>query len=353
MQHTKVLFLSDWFSNPYKQMLSQSLSDQGADVKEYKVTSFFLKYYLFHYKCNVLHFHEIPIPLTWDKPFAQWLKLSLFALQVAILRLFKVRIIWTIHEWDHKLSSKEVSFGSLYARIFSGCFDAFITHSETSQKSLLKEVGLENKNKAFIIPHGNYIGWYQNEITSLDARKTLDIPNDSSVFLLFGGIYRYKGALEAIDAFQTITQNEAYLLVVGKANCLELEHEIQERICHSQNIKFIQERVSDDEIQIYMNASDCMLLPYKVFTTSGVAILAMSFGKACIAPKVGFFDDVLDDFGTFFYNPDIQAGLSQAMETACHHQDRLINMGMHNLALANEWNWSYVSQKTFDVYQSE
>jgi hypothetical protein len=42
----------------------------------------------------------------------------------------------------------------------------------------------------------------------------------------------------------------------------------------------------------------------------------MSFGKACIAPKLNFFNDILDDEGSFLYDQNQLDGLLQAMEKA-------------------------------------
>ena len=68
------------------------------------------------------------------------------------------------------------------------------------------------------------------------------------------------------------------------------------------NILLVAARIADPEIQIYMNACDCVIMPYKTFTTSGVAVLAMSFGRVCIAPNVGFFADILDSENAYLYS---------------------------------------------------
>ena len=352
MNDLRVLFLSDWFSNPYKTLLIKNLNDKNIYVEEHRVNHFFLVKALQIRDLDVIHFHVVPVPLVWRNYIAQTIKFILFAAQIFILRCLGVKIVWTIHEWDNKLSSKKVNYNAFYGKIFGRCFDALITHCEASKESLVDKLGNESVDKSFVIYHGNFIDWYKNEITLSEARKALDISSASVVFLLFGSIYRYKGVLEAIEAFQKLQNPDAVLLIVGKSNCSELEAEIEEKIQGSEKIKFISERVSDDDVQVYMNASDCVLVPYKVFTTSGVAILAMSFGRACVAPKMGFFDDVLDDSGAFFYNPDSEGGLCQTMKTVLDSQNQLPHMGAHNLELAKQWSWGYVAEKTLKVYQS-
>ena len=351
MSHLKVLFLSNWFSNPYKTLLIKNLQLENIEVEERWVNRFFLLQALQLKDLNIIHFHKIPLPLTWKNPIVQAVKLVLFFIQTFILRQLGVRIVWTIHEWDQKLSSEKVNFNAFYARVFSSCFDAFITHCEAAKSNLAQELGPQAINKTYVIYHGNYINSYNNTINTSEARKALNIADETFVFLLFGSIYPHKGVLEAIAAFQSIETAQAQLLIVGSVKSEELKRTIKSRIEKSDNIRLIDERVEDDNVQTYMNASDYVLLPYKIFTTSGVAVLALSFGRACIAPSMGFFVDVLDDSGTFFYTPEEGVvGLSSAMEKALEYKEKAIEMGNHNRGIAERWNWNYVSTETAKVY---
>ncbi|MEO1298118.1 MAG: glycosyltransferase family 4 protein [Cyanobacteria bacterium J06636_16] len=351
MSHLKVLFLSNWFSNPYKTLLIKNLQIQNIEVEEHWVSRFFLLKALQIKDLNVIHFHKIPLPLTWKNPISQAFKFFLFIIQTFILRQLGIKIVWTIHEWDQKLSSKKVSFNPLYAKAFSSCFDAFITHCETAKTNLVQELGPQTRDKTHVIYHGNYIDWYKNTISAAAARNALNIAAEAFVFLLFGSIYPHKGVLEAITAFQTMDSAQAQLLIVGSVKSEELRTTIESQIETSENIRLISARVEDDDVQTYMNASNCVLLPYKVFTTSGVAVLAMSFGRACIAPAMGFFTDVLDDSGTFFYNPDEDvAGLNLAMTKALEYKEKVPEMGNYNRDIVERWNWNYVSTETAKVY---
>lgn len=352
MNNLKVLFFSSWFDNPYKTLLIKNLNIQGVEVDEHKVNRFFLFKALQVRGLDVIHFHEIPLPLAWHNQVVHALKFIAFIVQIFILKRLGVKIVWTVHEWDQKLSSRKVNFNPLYARIFGSCFDAFIIHCETAKKNLVRELGDRVSHRAHVIHHGNYMDWYENVIAPSEARRSLNIANDDFVFLLFGSIYPHKGVLEAIAAFQKLQHDKTTLLLVGSVKSEALKKTIEDNIKDSSNIRLIAERIEDDDVQKYMNANDCVLVPYKVFTTSGVAILAMSFDRVCIAPKVGFFDDLLDDSGAFFYNPDEANGLFQAMATALSNRSALTSMGKHNHKLAKQWDWHYVAEKTLKVYQS-
>jgi glycosyltransferase involved in cell wall biosynthesis len=81
-------------------------------------------------------------------------------------------------------------------------------------------------------------------------------------------------------------------------------------------------------------------------------ILAMSFGRACIAPRKGCIGDVLDGSGGFLYDPDEQEGLLQAMRSAIENKAVLQHMGEHNLNAAAQWSWSRIVGMTYSVYNN-
>ena len=353
MNNLKVLFLSTWFDNPYKSLLISNLESQKVQVKISRVSSLFLLQIIRRGKPDLLHFHALPVPVLWRKPVAQFLKLCLFRIQILILHFLGTKVVWTAHEWHSKIEFRSVCHTpTLFANFFNKSIDAIITHCETTKQDITATWQLEQKDKIFVVPHGNYIDWYENKIERVDARKSLDIPVNNLVFLLFGNIYPYKGILETIEAFKYLPQEKISLLIAGRAKDEQLLDLIKNSIKGYDNIVCVPERIPDDDVQIYMNACDCVILPYQVFTTSGVAILAMSFGRVCIAPNVGFFNDILDSSGSFLYDSNHKNGLLQAMKNSLENKINLPKMGAHNLALAKQWNWKYVAQETLKVYQS-
>jgi len=147
-----------------------------------------------------------------------------------------------------------------------------------------------------------------------------------------------------------LNHEEAYLVIAGEPK-ESLKDELLEKIQGLKNILFIPKVIPDDEIQIYMNACDCVMSPYLVFTTSGIVTLAMSFKRPCIAPKVGYFSDTLDESGAFFYNPTDADGLLNAMKSAISHKHQLPEMGEHNFRLAKQHDWACVADRMQAAYR--
>jgi glycosyltransferase involved in cell wall biosynthesis len=98
-----------------------------------------------------------------------------------------------------------------------------------------------------------------------------------------------------------------------------------------------------------MSAADVLVLPFQDILTSGSALLAMSFGKPVIAPRMGCIPEIFDSKGAFLYNHNEKDGILKAI-----HQASLVNlavMGKYNYSLAKCFDWDVIAQKTCKLYQ--
>ena len=100
-----------------------------------------------------------------------------------------------------------------------------------------------------------------------------------------------------------------------------------------------------------MNACDVVVLPYRRILTSGAAVLAMSFGKPCIAPRAGCVTDILDENGAIFFDPSVSGNLERALRETVDSRHRLREMGLYNLRRAAAWDWESIGRSTAAVYK--
>jgi glycosyltransferase involved in cell wall biosynthesis len=354
MNNLNVVFISNWFGNPYKELLIKHLSRQQIQVAEQ------LRQLLFVFQISALpdvrivHLQTLHYFFVSRNPVYFWSKFLIFIGQLYLLKLFGIRVIWTVHEWKDKNSGGQHDLSPLKAKLLGQALDGVITHCESTRQEMTQALGLsQNSKKVFVIPHGNYINYYENSISPAEARSSLNIPAGNTVFLLFGGIHPNKGVLEAISAFKQLDTASTSLIIAGHPNSSQLRAEILSEVSCQPNILFVDpsDKIPDSEVQRYMNACDVVLLPYKVFTTSGVALLAMSFGRACIAPEAGFFSDVFDQTSAFLYPPQSDQALALALQTAIDQKDKLTQMGQRSRALAEAANWDVIAEKTAWLYR--
>lgn len=351
MSHHKVVFLSDLQANHYRSLLIENLQIKGCTVEDYLPSLFFVHKVFWKFKPEILHLHALQTILDSRCELGRWIKFLIFTSQIFLLKVLGVKVVWTVHEWKDRLSGGRNNIHQFWISIFRSLFSAIITHCTTTQNEVAEKFKLLKGDKVFVVPHGNYIGSYRNSCDQASARKILGIGTENFTFLLFGNIHRTKGFLEAIDAFNELNRSDTSLLIAGNPAEIDVVEAIKDKIHGRQNIVFVPKIIPDQDIQIYMNACDCVVVPYKVFTTSGVTILSMSFSKPCIAPRLGFFSDVLDDSGAFLFDPNLEHGLLCAMKDAIDHRVRIRDMGQHNFNLVSKANWDDIAQETVKVYE--
>ncbi|MEA2462811.1 MAG: beta,4-mannosyltransferase, partial [Acidobacteriota bacterium] len=255
-------------------------------------------------------------------------------------RLAGVRIVWTVHDLrrhDNPRPLRDAFITAVTLRLAH----ALIVHCDEGRSELRQFA-----QKAITIPHGRYTGYYENRVTRAEAGRILGVPEEAFVFLLFGWIRRYKGVEQLLDAFERVGGN-AHLVIAGSVPDSALLRELERRTSQSARITFAPGAVPDEQVQLYLNACDVVVLPYQHSFTSGAAVLAMSFAKPCIAARRGCIGGMFDEGGAFLYEGD---ALLDAMQRAMSAQD-VAAMGAHNHARVTQWDWDRVARETAGLYE--
>lgn len=336
--------------NPYQEQLIKHLVALGMQIEKGNPSNYLIPTIIAEGKPNILHLHWLHPLFVRSNWFKSLVRLTILIIELYILRVMGVKIIWTAHNLKNHDSSY-LKFDQICTTFIAKISHGIIAHSQTAKEEIGKTLNIKDPEKIFVVPHGNYIGYYDNNIGRTKARERLNIPNKSVVMLLLGSIRGNKGVLKLIEDFKKLNRENVQLLVAGKPANKELEQLIKQKISEHKNIQLKSGFVPDEEIQTYMNACDVVVFPYQEILTSGAVFLAMSFSKPCIAPRNCCLGEVLDDEGAFLYDSECLNGLSQAMEFAINNQSKLIRMGEHNLHLAEQFNWSKVADMTLKVYQ--
>jgi beta-1,4-mannosyltransferase len=341
----KTIFIPDYRDgNSYQTDLSCHLSNQGVCVY------FGLKSIIGKRVPDVLHVHWTSPYMLANNKLLTIIKSTMFICLLVLLKLFGTKIVWTVHNiLDHekRLSSLELSFSKILAKLCN----KIIVHCQFAKVEFENVYGKDLP--IVVIPHGSYIGRYENKITTQDARDKLGLNREDVVFLHFGYIRSYKGVPELIDTFKRLDNDNAKMFIVGRPRSEDIAEDILDSCKDEPRIRNILKFVRDEDVQIYMNATDVVVLPYKDVLTSGSAILSMSFGKPVIAPNTGCIADTLDDEGNFLYSKTEEDSLFKTIRRALNTDQKVLaDMGKHNLQLAKKLSWDDVAEKTHDVYIS-
>lgn len=351
----KIIFLPDdsQGGNPYQRNLANFLVKQGIEVNFAATFRRFstLRAAVKYWKPDILHFHWLSDFLLARSRIRTILRSTTFIIELFILKLLGIKIVWTVHNIiDHegKFASIELFFRKIVARL---C-DKIIVHSQSAKNTVEKAYRMKSDSHVAIILHGNYLNNYKNIIEKSEARSQLCIAMEDFVFLLFGQIRPYKGVFKLIKDFKRLNSSQVKLLIAGKPCNSGMIEDIQKECNVNKNIRTIFKFIPNDEVQIYMNASDIVVLPYQNILTSGALILAMSFSKPVIAPTIGDIPSILDEKGGFLYEPLEKDGLLKATRGALEMSaDELVKMGKHNFELVRQFQWGSIAKRTCEVYR--
>ncbi|MDR7666387.1 glycosyltransferase family 4 protein [Methanosarcina sp. Z-7115] len=263
-------------------------------------------------------------PLTWVQAYLflkmqkpdiivlQWWTSSVAHMQL-LLKIFanllhKPKIIVEFHEVVDPFEESILPirlYSKITGKLLRRNLDAYITHSE-SDKQLVAERYSIAPEKIHVIPHGLY-DQYGELLDIKAARKNLLI-NDEFVILSFGLIRKYKGIPYLIRAFEQLPPQileKSRLLIVGEV--WEDRKELLDQIktsSFSDRITLVDDYVPDEKVNFYFSAADVVVLPYLRASQSGIAHIAMSFGKPVVVSEVGGLKESMASYeGTFFVPP--------------------------------------------------
>ena len=347
-----IVHLPFYNNNPYQSALMENLEALGYSTIEGGGGGTFFGTALRQWKPDVMHFHWLH-PYLVGAGTKGTLKRSLSLLaQLNVLRARGTRIVWTAHNLKSHESANPRLERAL-TRLFIRRCDAVIAHCEAAKSEVVKAFGVR-ADKVWVVPHGNYIGAYPNAVSRETAREEFGFAPDELVFGFVGQIRPYKGVLELLEAFEQLqqtTEQPLRLLIAGQPLDEAAGETIRARIGDNAAIRFDAGFVPDERLQFYLGACDVVTFPYRDILTSGAVLLAMSYGRACLAPRRGCIGETLDAKGGFLYDPEASDALVETMKLAIEKRDDLADMGAHNLERAAKWSWQYVAQRTGEVYR--
>jgi len=271
-----------------------------------------------------------------------------FLLELLFLKLVGVRLVWTVHNIARH-ERDQVQIELLFNKLLLHICNHVIVHCQPARHEVIQSYKSSLNGKVSIIPHGHYINHYKNQISQVRARNILQIGPKDAVFLYFGAIRPYKGMPQLIEAFNKLKARQAKLFIAGIPCTDEIKTQIQEQCKEDRRIKTVLEFVPSDQIQIYMNAADVVVLPFQDILTSGSVLLVMGFAKAIIAPRLGCIPEILNEKGAILYDPNVKDGLHQAIEKA--YQLDLESMGRYNFNRATRFHWNKIGKMTYEVYK--
>ena len=334
--------------NPYWSLLASSLRETGLMVSDGKNESLRLKWLWSNRgKGIILHLHYIQQFYAFEVHNAKLIWVLRFARNLFVARLLGYPTIFTMHNLTPTYPLYPAWADNLGHWIAVNLTDRVIVHCRAAKHLLTERYG--RRKNISVIQHPNYIDIYPNSISKAAARAKLHIDPDHLVYLFFGGIRPNKGIENLIAAFQRIKDENVQLIITGQSNeCQDYYHRILDLSKSDTRIRIHSRRIPEDEIQIYMNTSDLVVLPFRNILTSGSVMLAMSFARPVVTPAMGCIPEYVPQSAGVLYDPGDPEGLYQAL-TQCMSLD-LCKMGQAAFKQARKFTWENMAYKTLTAY---
>jgi glycosyltransferase involved in cell wall biosynthesis len=335
----RVLMFPKHGDNPYLETLCRYLEERGVRIDDFTFDRAFNERY------DVVHLHWPDLHLHGRSALRVLAKHVRLALLFGVLRWRKTRIVWTIH--NLKPHERHLRLGEW---LFPLWFPRLCTHVIALTTSSLEAARamypvLRGKASA-VIPHGHYRNAYPPAPSREEARTRLGLESRYT-FLFFGNIRPYKNVPHLIEAFRAMPHQDVQLVIAGQPGPAMDGEALRQLAAGDARIRLWLEFISDEQVPMFIAASDLVVLPFDNILNSGSVLLALSFDRPVLAPRLGSLPDIQYRVGarwvSLFDGPLTTGHLISAFDAR--------SIGEHEKVDLSFFDWDHIAQQTLECYR--
>jgi len=300
-------------------------------------------------RVDVLHFHFMEPQYAGVGDTVSARRVLKFAAYLALARLLGYRIVWTMHELSPTWPMRPAWLERLGRGLLAWAAHVVIVHCHEAKRLLARKLG--RWWRVCVLPVPTYAEFYPQNLSRVEARAALEIAPDCFVIGFVGGIRPNKGLEDLVAVFGQLDDPNSRLLIAGKPWPPEdYVAVLQQLAATDTRIRFHAEEVPDQDLQLYLTATDVVVFPFKHVLTSSSVALAMSFGRPVVVPRLGCLPELVGADAGILYEPGDIASLAAALRQA--RESDLEAMGRAAARRANAFSWRDLAEATLKVYQA-
>ncbi|MBX9751866.1 MAG: glycosyltransferase [Roseococcus sp.] len=209
------------------------------------------------------------------------------AARLAAFRAAGGRILWTLHNAAPHEALPEAALLE-WRRAIAATAHRILVHS-TEALSVLEAMVGPVAEKAFLLPHPAYLGIYEPE-------PAHPAPPEGRGLLCFGKLRGYKRLDRVVEALPEamLAGLGARLTIAGEALPGDAGlAAVQAATAGRASLDWQIRRITDAETAQLFRSTRAVVLDYERHLTSGVALLALSFGRPLVAPRLPGLVEIL------------------------------------------------------------
>ena len=234
-------------------------------------------------------------------------------------------------------------------------FHTIFVHGESLARQLEQATGC----RAVVIPHGNQDWIARQAGPAPDLNRQLNLPPGRPVALLFGSLTRYKGIDVLLEALRRLPAGQRPIAVIAGfplADCPidELRRQAQ-RSGLDNWVRWQIGYIPTPEIAWYFRRADVVVLPYRAASQSGVAHLALTFGKPMIVTATGSLPELMaEESNGLVVEPGDADALAAALARITGNDELRERMGLAARHLAEtRHNWDAIARQVLTALHWE
>lgn len=230
-------------------------------------------------------------------------------------------------------------------RYFLRSVDGFIYMSE----QVHSELKAYTTAPALFSPHPIFDN-FGTRVPRNEACERLGLNSAERYTLFFGLIRDYKGLDTLLDAWAEYRREGHKLLIAGEfyaSRSKYIEH--IERLGLQGDIILHDHFIPDSEVKDYFSAADCVVLPYKTATQSGVTQICYNFCTPVIVTRVGGLAEIVPDGRVGYVCEPTKEGVRNAIERI-YEGDRLQRFSEAMQDERKRFTWEAMCDKIEELY---
>lgn len=258
------------------------------------------------------------------------------------------RVLWTVHNLEPH-EKRRLWLQASFWKLFCDAIDGYIALSPSGAVLAAERYPALADRRGFVVPHGHYRGIYPNSVASREARAELEIAGAETVVAFFGRIRPYKNVPHLIRVFRTSPDTHRILIVAGKITSDQLRSQVIEAVAGDPRVRLFLDFVPNDEVQLFLNAADLVVLPFTEILNSGSALLALSFDRPVLLPDRGAMSELQAEVGKAWvrtFDGELDADV---LDRAVHWARNANRTGSAPL---DRLSWREVARSTIEAYRT-
>lgn len=193
------------------------------------------------------------------------------------------RVMWTVHNLRAHDALRPRLERQFWSRLMPRV-DGWMSLSRSGRDAALERFPDLAGKPGWVVPHGHYRGAYPDTVSREEARARLGVALDAPVVAFVGQVRAYKNVPALVRAARALPGVQ--LLVAGRVRSPALEAELRAE-AEGAAVRLSFGHVPDDDLQLYLRAADLVVLPFREILNSGSAVLALSFDRPVLVPRLG------------------------------------------------------------------